>query len=82
MTTFFSILGFQANLFLHLTVDLGLAPARGAYGLTLLFGMALIGKFVFGFLADQLHHKKVFLANIAVMLFGAVLLATMNVGLL
>ncbi len=81
-TTFFSILGFQANLFLHLTVDLGLTPERGAYGLTLLFGLALVGKFVFGFLADHLHQKRVFLANIAVMLAGAVLLATMDVGLL
>ncbi len=82
MTTFFSILGFQANLFLHLTVDMQLTPERGAYGLTLLFGLALVGKFVFGFLADQLNHKAVFLGNIAVMLAGAVLLATMSSGLL
>ncbi len=81
-TTFFSILGFQANLFLHLTVDMKLTPERGAYGLTLLFGLALVGKFVFGFLADHLNHKLVFLGNIAVMLAGAVLLATMNTGLL
>jgi sugar phosphate permease len=82
MTTFFSILGFQANLILHITVDLGFSPQRGAYGMTLLFGMALIGKFVFGFLADHLHHQRVFLGNIAVMLAGAVLLATMESGLL
>lgn len=82
MTTFFSILGFQANLFLHLTVDMKLSPERGAFGLTLLFGLALIGKFAFGFLADQLNHKKVFLGNIMVMLAGAVLLATMDSGLL
>ncbi len=82
MTTFFSILGFQANLFLHLTVDLELTPKRGAFGLTLLFGLALVGKFAFGFLADHLSHKPVFLGNIAVMLAGAVLLATMDVGML
>ncbi len=82
MTTFFSILGFQANLFLHLTVDMKLTPERGAYGLTLLFGLALVGKFVFGFLADQLNHKAVFLGNIAVMLAGAILLATMSSDLL
>ncbi|MCP3959773.1 MAG: MFS transporter [bacterium] len=81
MTTFFSILGFQANLFLHLT-DLGLTPERSAFGLTLLFGLALIGKFLFGFLADHVHQKGVFLANIAVMLTGAVLLATMELSLL
>ncbi|MEM7586273.1 MAG: MFS transporter [Acidobacteriota bacterium] len=82
MTTFFSILGFQANLFLHLTVDLELPPERGAYGLTLLFGLALVGKFLFGFLADQVDQKRVFLANIAVMLAGAILLATMKLSLL
>ncbi len=82
MTTFFSILGFQANLFLHLTVDMKLTPERGAYGLTLLFGLALVGKFVFGFLADQLNHKAVFLGNIVVMLAGAILLATMSSSLL
>ncbi len=82
MTTFFSILGFQANLFLHLTVDMQLTPERGAYGLTLLFGLALVGKFVFGFLADHLNHKAVFLGNIAVMLAGAILLATMDPALL
>ncbi len=82
MTTFFSILGFQANLFLHLTVDMKLSPEHGAHGLTLLFGLALVGKFVFGFLADHLHQKRVFLGNIAVMLAGAVLLATMDPGLL
>lgn len=82
MTTFFSILGFQANLVLHLTVDMKLTPERGAQGMALLFGMALIGKFVFGFLADQLNHKAVFLGNIVVMLAGAVLLATMQSALL
>ena len=82
MTTFFSILGFQANLFLHPTVDMKLSPERGAFGLTLLFGLALVGKFVFGLLADHLNHKKVFLANILVMLAGAILLATMSSSLL
>ena len=43
--------------------------------------MALIGKFTFGFLADRLHHKRVFLANLAVMLTGAILLATVRVEL-
>ncbi|MEM7353811.1 MAG: MFS transporter [Acidobacteriota bacterium] len=82
MTTFFSILGFQANLFLHLSVDMELPPERAAFGLTLLFGLALVGKFLFGFLADHVHKKRVFLANIAVMLAGAILLATMSSQLL
>jgi MFS family permease len=46
-----------------------------------LFGLALIGKFLFGYLADHIKHKRVFLGNLAVMLIGAILLATMKVGL-
>jgi len=61
---------------------MGLTPERGAYGLTLLFGLALVGKFLFGFLADHVHQKRVFLGNITVMLAGAILLATMRSDLL
>ena len=81
MTTFFSILGFQGNLFLHLT-DLGLTEERSASGVSLLFLLALVGKFLFGFLADHVNHRRVFLGNIAVMLLGAILLATMKLSLL
>ena len=44
-----------------------------------LFGLALIGKFFFGYLADRLNQRVVFLGNLAVMLLGAVLLATVRV---
>jgi len=81
MATFYSILGFSSNLILHLR-DLGFEPQKAASGLSLLFLLALIGKFVFGFLADHLNKKWVFIGNIAVMLVGALLLATMNVGVL
>ena len=81
MTTFYSILAAQAHLFLHLS-DLGFAPEKAASGVSLLFLLALVGKFTFGYLADTLHQKKVFLANLAVMLLGAVLLATISKSLL
>ena len=77
MTTFYCILGAQAHLILHLT-DQGFSRATAASGLTVLFGMALIGKFVFGLLVDHLKPKRVLLGNIAVMLVGAVLLASIH----
>ena len=81
MTTFYSILAAQAHLFLHLS-DMGFDAAGAAKGVSFLFLMALVGKFGFGFLADQLPQKKVFLANLAVMLVGAILLATLQKSLL
>lgn len=81
MTTFYAILGAQAHLFLHLT-DQGLSPKTASRGLSLLFLLALVGKFVFGFLADQLDQKRVFLGNLVVMLAGAVLLASLQPALL
>jgi MFS family permease len=80
MMTFYSILGAQAHLFLHLR-DLGFSPQTASTGLATLYGMALVGKFVFGLLADQLNQKRVFLGNLLVMLLGAVFLATLDVKL-
>lgn len=75
--TFYAILAIASHLFLHFRGQ-GLDPATAAAGLSTLFGLGLVGKFVFGFLADRLPHKAVFLGNLAVMLAGAVLLATVN----
>lgn len=80
MMTFYSILGAQAHLFLHLR-GLGFSPATASTGLSTLYLLALVGKFAFGLLADQWNQKRVFLANIGVMLAGAVLLATLKAGL-
>jgi MFS family permease len=80
MMTFYSILGAQAHLFLYLR-DLEFSPAVASTGVSTLFGLALVGKFVFGYLADHIKHRRVFLGNLAVMLTGAILLATMMVDL-
>ena len=80
MTTFYSILGAQAHLFLHLR-DLDFSPQVASTGISTLFGMALFGKFVFGYLADKIPHRKVFYVNLLVMLAGAILLATVRVDL-
>lgn len=81
MTTFFSIMAVSANLFLHMR-DLGFEPAQAGNGLGLMFGLAMVGKFLFGFLADVLKPKRVFLINLAIMAAGALVLATMRVDLI
>jgi MFS family permease len=80
MTTFFSILGVSAHLFLHLR-DLGVTPERAAVGISLLFSFGLLGKFVIGMLADLMDHKWLFLINLSVMFAGSLCLASMSVVL-
>jgi len=81
MTTFFSIMAVASNLFLHMR-DLGFEPATAGNGLGLMFGLAMVGKFLFGFLADVLPPKRVFLVNLAIMAAGAVILATLRADLI
>jgi MFS family permease len=81
MTTFFSIMAASANLFLHMR-DLGFEPAQAGNGLGVMFGLAMVGKFAFGFLADLLPAKRVFLLNLAIMTAGAFVLVTMRVDLI
>lgn len=80
MMTFYSILAVSAHLFLHLR-GLGFSPAAAANGLGLLFTMGLAGKFLFGYLADVLDRKRVFVGNLAVMLLGSLCLASMDARL-
>jgi MFS-type transporter involved in bile tolerance (Atg22 family) len=47
-----------------------------------MFGLAMVGKFIFGFLADVLPAKRVFLVNLAIMAAGALILATMRADLI
>lgn len=80
MTTFFSIMAASANLFLHMR-DLGFSPQQAGNGLAVMFGLAMVGKFGFGLLADLFPPKRVFLLNIALMAGGGFLMATMDVAL-
>jgi len=80
MTTFYSILAVQGHLFLHLR-GLGFDPKSAAGGISALFTMGLVGKFLFGYLADALNRKTVFVANVAVMLAGSACLSSMNPSL-
>lgn len=80
MTTFFSIMAVSANLFLHMR-DLGFAPQQAGNALGLMFGLAMVGKFLFGMLSDLFPAKRVFLLNLSIMAAGAVVLATLRADL-
>lgn len=78
--SFYCMLGVIASLRLHLQ-DLGAAPAAASRGFAWMMSMALAGKFLFGLAADRINQRVVLLANLAVMLGGAGLLASMDTGL-
>ena len=80
-TTFYTVLGMQAHIFLHMR-DLEFSVQTATNAISLFFMCALVGKFVFGLIADAIGPKKVFYLNIAVMMAGAVALATMNMTVL
>ncbi len=77
MMTFYCILGVSAHLFLHLR-SLGFAPAAAARGISTLFLMGLVGKFLFGWLGDTMDRKLVFVVNLGVMFAGSLCLASMK----
>lgn len=77
MTTFYSILAMASHLFLHMR-DMGFDPKTAGSALGLLFGLGLFSKFLFGFLADIIRPRVVFVANVAVMLVGLLFLSTFD----
>lgn len=77
MCTFYSIMSVSANLFLHMR-DMDFSVQDAGNALSVMFGLGMVGKFLFGFLADYFRPKHVFLVNLAIMAAGAVLLATVN----
>jgi sugar phosphate permease len=76
--TFAAIMGIVDHLFLHLR-GMQLTPVEAARGLSFLFWLGLVGKFLFGYLADVFSPKYVAMSNIAIMLAGCVLLSSMSV---
>lgn len=81
MTTFYCILAAQAHMVLHLK-GMGWPLEKAAGGVGILFTMGLVGKFLIGYLADKLERRVVFLANLSIMLAGALCLASMKEALL
>jgi len=78
--TFAAIMGIVDHLFLHLR-GLQFTPAEAARGLSFLFWLGLVGKFLFGYLADVFSPKYVAMTNIAIMLAGIALLSTLSPAL-
>lgn len=73
MTTYYTVLGVQAHLFLHMR-DLNFSTSDAANAISTFFIFAVIGKFIFGFMSDLFNSKYVFLLNIVLMLIGTVLI--------
>ena len=80
-TTFYSVLGMQAHIFLHMR-DLGFSVQAATNAISLFFMCALVGKFVFGLIADTFRPKGVFYLNIGVMLLGALSVASMDADII
>lgn len=81
MTTFYTVLGTQAHIFVYMTdADFNAQVATNA--ISLFFFSALLGKFIFGLAADHLDKRKVFYGNILVMLAGSLILLRMDVALI
>lgn len=70
--TFFAMLGTLYQLPIYLK-SIGVPAVSSGY--MAMLGAALIGKFLFGWLADKLGPKRVFIANMTVMALGAAWLA-------
>lgn len=81
MTTFYTVLGTQAHIFVYMT-DADFSAQVATNAISLFFFCALIGKFVFGLAADHLDKRKVFYGNILVMLTGSLILIRMDVALI
>ncbi len=80
MASFYSILALASHLFLHMR-GMGFDPKTAISAITLLFGLGLISKFLFGFLSDYLNPRIVFISNVAIMLLGLILMATLDKNL-
>jgi len=74
MFSFFSIIGTQAHLNLYM-LSRGFSQMDAGLSYTVLFYLGLCGKVLNGLLADRLGKKRVFVATLAVMVIGALVLA-------
>lgn len=77
MTTFYALLTLASHLFLHLR-GMGWEPPAAGLGVSALFSVAVASNFLFGLLVDFFNLRKVFFANIFIMLVGLALLATQS----
>jgi len=81
MSTFYTVLGTQAHIFVYMTdAEFNVQVATNA--ISLFFFCALVGKFIFGLAADYLDKRLVFYGNLLVMLVGSLILIRMDVALI
>jgi MFS family permease len=81
MTTYYSLMSAMSHLFLHMR-DMKFDLATSGQAMAVMFGLGMIGKFLFGMLADFFSPRIVLRINIVIMTTGALLLATLNPGLI
>ena len=81
MTTFYTVLGVQAHIFLYMS-DAQFDARTATNAVSLFFFCALVGKFAFGLVSDFLDPRKVFFGNILVMLVGSLILVRMDIALI
>ncbi len=81
ITTFWGIMALSSHMILYMK-DLGFNSKQGADGMFLLFGLGMVGKLLFGFLADKFTPRYVFISNVALMAVGTAILALQQRGLL
>ena len=81
MTTFYTVLGVQAHIFLYMS-DAQFDARTATNAVSLFFFCALVGKFAFGLASDFLDPRKVFYGNVLVMLLGSLILVRMDIALI
>ncbi len=81
MSTFYTVLGTQAHIFVYMT-DADFSAQVATNAISLFFFCALVGKFVFGLAADYLDKRMVFYGNILIMLVGSLILIRMDTALI
>jgi MFS family permease len=78
--TFYTILGVNNNMILHMQ-NLGVRPEIGALIALPLFLAGLVGKLASGWLTDLYGRKPVWMISLSLMLAAALMLAAMNASL-
>ncbi len=81
MTTYYSLMSVMSHLFLHMR-DMQFDLATAGQAMAVMFGLGMVGKFLFGMLADYFSPSFVLRTNIVIMSAGALLLATLKPGLI
>ena len=78
MLTFYSILGVSSHLPLYLNQSQGMSLTEAGGMVGIVFAMSLVGKLVWGVLADHVNHRYLFSINLALMGLGSALLSCLQ----